>query len=149
MDIHLHFSTIFWSFLLIYCCSCAKYNRPTRERITAGCPFGYLHYQSACYKVSGDFASFAAAEAQCAADGGFLAVPDDQASHEHLVKLASARYTSVYTFYILSRTCKILCNALYNCPLRWKPLLMIFVIFISHLASFQKVWNEIIGLILS
>ncbi|CAH1258875.1 MRC1 [Branchiostoma lanceolatum] len=57
------------------------------ENVDCGCYVGYQQHGSNCYKAYNDWKSFDDATAACQVDGGSLAMPRDQATHEFLINL--------------------------------------------------------------
>ncbi|XP_066272572.1 uncharacterized protein [Branchiostoma lanceolatum] len=55
------------------------------EPNNSGCPSGYQQHGPNCYKAYNDEKSYDAATAICRADGGSLAMPRDQATHQFLI----------------------------------------------------------------
>ncbi|XP_035675275.1 uncharacterized protein LOC118415011 [Branchiostoma floridae] len=55
--------------------------------VDCGCPVGYEQHGGNCYKAYDDKKTFDEAAAACQGDGGSLAMPRDQATHDFLINL--------------------------------------------------------------
>ncbi|XP_019635215.1 PREDICTED: lactose-binding lectin l-2-like [Branchiostoma belcheri] len=57
------------------------------ENVDCGCSDGYEQYDRKCYKAFGDKEPYEEAFATCRDDGGVLAMPRDEGTHEFLIPL--------------------------------------------------------------